>query len=572
MKELNLDRRHFIGGAATAALAAAALGATGCASQASSSTAPAADAGSLSSSSAAATGGGHTWEVAPEPIPASEIGKTIDADVVVIGAGVAGLICAHSAAMNGADVLLVEKMDTFSARGHDNGAINTKYQTDKGFTFDKTQMQKDYLQLTAYKTNINLWQVWADYSGEAVDYYVDRMAEVGVTELSNTKPVNMDSDNVTIKEYPTGIDFGATQVTEDGEGIQHRFLRYVEQWAKDEGVDIHYNTKAEQLVREGDGPVTGVICSTDDGYVQFNGANGVVLATGDISGNEEMLEVWAPIALKCENKLYSPPGANTGDGINMACWVGAAPQKTNAAIMALPSAKAKGGPLASDGVVGWLGVNLNGERYFAENAGGPSICFATMQQPNAAGYSIFDGEYETKIMIQSGDGKNRSGVDYLGDKYGVSEGFEGLEDWMAKGKEDGTFFEADTIEDLAKQVGIDPAALQNTIDEYNEMCAAGVDTQYGVPANNLTAVETPPFYASKIKAAVLVVPFGVNVNSQSMVCDVDDNPIQNLYAIGNVQGNFLTDSYPMIFSGISHGRAIAFGWALGRALAKGETI
>ena len=565
MSKVNIDRRHFLGGAATAALAAAAMGVTGCSSEGK-------GANASSKGSAAQAQSGHSWETKPEPISASDIKETVDCDVAIIGAGISGLICAHSSALNGLNVVLLEKMDTFSARGHDNGVVGCDYQKQQGLEFDFARMQKDYLQLTGYRTNVNLLNTWLTRSAEPMNYYIERMAEAGVTDLAINKPKNMDSDNVTAREYPVSIDFGASQVTADGEGIQHRFLRFVEGWAIEAGADIRYNTKAEQLIREGDGPVTGVIASTETGYIQFNASKGVVLATGDISGNDDMMNTFAPLVASCENRLYTPFGGNTGDGINMACWVGGAIQKTNAAAMALPSTKAKGGPLASDGVLGWMAVNAKGERYFAENSGGPSICYATMQQPGSAGYSIFDGAYAEKILMQAEDGKNRNGVEYLGDKYGVNEGYEGLQDWMDKAKEEKLFFEADTLEELAGKIGADPQAFVANVEEYNNLCAAGEDTQFGKPAKFLTTIDTPPFYASKIKVAVLVVPFGVNVDSHSRVCDAEDNAIENLYAIGNVQGNFFTDAYPMLFSGISHGRGLTFGWILGEALAKGELI
>ena len=566
MGELSMDRRHFLGGAVTAALAAAAIGTTGCANTSSKNEKPAKEEPIQRQKEA------HSWEVKPDLIPASSIKETVECDVAIVGAGIAGLVCAHSSAMNGLNVVLLEKMDTFSARGHDNGVVGCDYQKEQGLEFDLARMQKDYLQLTGYRTNVNLLNTWLTRSAEPMNYYVKKMAEAGVTDLAINKPKNMDSDNVTAREYPVSIDFGKSQVTSDGEGIQHRFLRFIEGWAMEEGVNIRYNTKAEQLVREGDGPVTGVIASTEDGYVQFNASKGVVLATGDISGNDDMMNTFAPLVASCENRLYTPFGGNTGDGINMACWIGGAIQKTNAAAMALPSTKAKGGPLASDGVLGWMAVNANGERYFAENSGGPSICYATMQQPGSAGYSIFDGAYAEKILMQTEDGKNRNGVEYLGDKYGINEGYEGLQDWMDKGKEEKLFFEAGTLEELAEQIGADPKAFVASVEEYNDLCAAGEDTQFGKPSKFLTAIDTPPFYASKIKVAVLVVPFGLNVDSHSRVCDAKDNAIENLYAIGNVQGNFFTDAYPMLFSGISHGRALTFGWILGEALAKGELI
>ena len=559
----SIDRRSFIGGVGVTAALVAASGLAGCSSP---SSAPSGD------DASGGTGKVRSWENPPAPIPDEEITETIECDVAVIGAGIAGLVCAHSAAKNGANVALIEKMGEFSARGHDNGVVNCKWQNDQGIVFDTAQMQREYSQLTGYRTNANLLNIWLTRSAEPMDYYIEKMAEVGVTDLTANKPSNMDSDNVAIREYQTSIDFGELQFTEDGEAIQHRLCRYIEQWAKEEGAQVYYNTKAEQLIRDGDGPVTGVVCSTEGGYVKFNAAKGVVLATGDISGNDEMMEEFCPILAPCKNRLYTPVGANTGDGINMACWVGAALQKTTAAGMALPAPTAPGGPLASDGVLGWLGVNANGQRYFPENSGGPTVCYATSQQPGSIGYSIFDGAFKDKILIQAPDGKNRNGVEYLGPKYGNDEGYDGLDDFMTRTKEEGLFFEADTLEDLAAQIGADPDMFKKTVEEYNAMCAAGVDTLFGKPPQFLTTVDTPPFYASRIKVAVLVVPFGVNVDSQTRVCDKDDKPIENLYAIGNMQGNFLTDRYPMIFPGISQGRAMTFGWVLGEALAKGELI
>ena len=71
---------------------------------------------------------------------------------------------------------------------------------------------------------------------------------------------------------------------------------------------------------------------------------------------------------------------------------------------------------------------------------------------------------------------------------------------------------------------------------------------------------------------MLVTIYGLNCNAHSQVCDEKDQPIAGLYAIGNVQGNFFTDSYPILVPGISHGRCVTFGRILGQALANGEEL
>ncbi len=146
---------------------------------------------------------------------------------------------------------------------------------------------------------MNLFNIWANHSGEVMDYYLDAMEQRGVPAY--LVPVAEDvytSPNACTREYQTAIDFGEKgkgQKTEEGEFINHRFVRIVSEMAVEEGADIRFNMKAEQLIRENNGPVTGVIASNSDGkYVRFNASKGVILATGGITENEDMLKTSGP--------------------------------------------------------------------------------------------------------------------------------------------------------------------------------------------------------------------------------------------------------------------------------------
>ena len=550
-----LSRRALIKGGAAAGLLATAGALVGCGNRPNK--APATVAESK-----------HAWEVIPDSI--TDIASVEDFDIVVVGAGIAGVIAAQSAAEAGAKVVLVEKTDSISARGHDIGAVNTKAHKAEGIVINPAQVRDDYAQLTGNKTDMNLFNIWLEHSGECVDYYIDMMDERGVPHI--IAPVNeaiLAQTSPCLKQYMTGIDFidqPGKQKTDDGENINHRFVRLIFEYGLKLGVDARFNTKAEQLIREGSGPVTGVIVSTEDGqHIQLNASKGVILATGGIDGNEDMMETWAPLANKSPDKIYPDVPGNTGDGILMGMWVGAARQKGNAAGMALPSFAAKiGGPLfAGDGSLGWLNVNLNGMRYANEICSLPMGCYSAMCQPQAAAYSIYDGDFKEKLLAQNPSGLGLGGVPQLTDD---------LEEKMATAKEQGFFFEANTIEELAEAIGAPADTLKSTIAHYNEMCAKGVDEDYNKPAQYLTTIETPPFYASRVKCALLVCCFGLNVDSYARVCDGDDEPIEGPYAIGNVMGNMFTDSYPMLVPGISHGRCVTFGRLLGQALATGKLI
>lgn len=249
-----LSRRALIKGGAAAGLLATAGALVGCGNRPNK--APATVAESK-----------HAWEVIPDSI--TDIASVEDFDIVVVGAGIAGVIAAQSAAEAGAKVVLVEKTDSISARGHDIGAVNTKAHKAEGIVINPAQVRDDYAQLTGNKTDMNLFNIWLEHSGECVDYYIDMMDERGVPHI--IAPVNeaiLAQTSPCLKQYMTGIDFidqPGKQKTDDGENINHRFVRLIFEYGLKLGVDARFNTKAEQLIREGSGPVTGVIVSTEDG-------------------------------------------------------------------------------------------------------------------------------------------------------------------------------------------------------------------------------------------------------------------------------------------------------------------
>lgn len=555
---MDVSRRNLLKGGvvATAGIIAAAggLSLAGCNAN-----------GSQSGAATSAATSAHAWENKPEPIADDQVSETVEADIVIIGAGTAGVTAAQSAAEAGAKVVLIEKTDSISARGHDVGCVGSKLHKEAGIDIDISEMREYYAQVTASKTDLNLFNIWANYSGEVMDYYIDAMAKrdvpaylVDVAEEVYTSP------NACMREYQTAIDFnekGKGQKTEDGEYINHRFVRIISEMALEQGADIRFNMKAEQLIREEGGPVTGVIASNaDGGYIRFNAAKGVILATGGITENKDMLNMWAPLAMNCNQILYPDRGGNEGDGLCMGMWIGAAKQKGNAAIMGLPSGAATGGYLSSGDKkwerLGWLNVNLNGERYTNEKSSGPRGVFAALQQPECTCYSIYDGDFEAKVELQNPE------VD-LGDT---------IEEDIEKSINEGTLFVADTLDELAEAIGIPADKLKATVDRYNELCALGEDVDFSKAANCLSTVETPPFYASLVKCAVLVVMYGLNVDSHARVCDEEDKPIENLYAIGNAMGNMITDSYPYLVPGISHGRCVTFGRKLVQALMDDELL
>lgn len=329
--------------------------------------------------------------------------------------------------------------------------------------------------------------------------------------------------------------------------------------ATDNGAQYFFNTHAEQLVGDAASGITGVIATAEDGsHVQFNASKGVILATGDISGNQEMVDCWAPMTKRADGIVYTPEGGNTGDGILMGCWAGASLSKSPAAPMVhqyTPSSKSFN---LTAFVMSWLAVNERGERYGAEMSFEPYLTDARMNTPGNRSWSIFDANYAKWVQQQ------------------WPESYEalltGIEDEISTRLEDGSLFMADTLEDLASQLGIPADTFKKSVEGYNEAYEKGVDTRYDVPAKFLSEIKTPPFYATPVVCSVLTIPFGLHVDDNSQVCTAEDQPINGLFAIGNVQGDFFGFNYPVHCPGISHGRCVVFGQLVGESLAKDTVL
>lgn len=152
------------------------------------------------------------------------------------------------------------------------------------------------------------------------------------------------------------------------------------------------------------------------------------------------------------------------------------------------------------------------------------------------------------------------------------EWLNGIEKEMEKRIESGSLVKAESLDELAEKIGVPADQLKKSVDEYNAAYQAGVDTKFDVPAQFLSEVKTAPFYATPIVCSTPTIPFGLHVDNNSQVCTEEDEPIDGLFAIGNVQGDFFGKDYPVHCPGISHSRCLVFGQLVGEALAKDTVL
>ena len=348
---------------------------------------------------------------------------------------------------------------------------------------------------------------------------------------------------------------------------QYGFAKAVEYMLADAaekaGAQIVFNMPAVQLVQDESGAVTGAICQNADGdYVQYNAAKGVVLATGDVSWNDEYLEEFAPIALQVKSRLCGDLG-NVGDGHNMAAWAGAAFQPAPWPTMMHPQAAGMfHGP--------FLFINPEGKRFMNEATWVQGKCVGIMVNGGANhAWSIFDSNFEADntASLEFGGGMFWDSFRAVGTTPAdasashaktVKEGVENTPDYYKC---------ADTIEELVEQLDVPADVALETIAHYNELCEAGEDTDFYKESHFLFPIKQGPFYAVEVGPGLLGVCGGIQINDDFQAVDANNQPIEGLYAIGNCAGGMYAYDYPINIQGNSHGRCLMEGKCLAEQLA-----
>jgi fumarate reductase flavoprotein subunit len=466
----------------------------------------------------------YNFEIPPDPIPSRDIKKYIDAEVVVVGAGIAGLSAALSAAEAGAKTILLEKMATVQARGHDNAFIGSRLQAKLGIEIDKDEIILNLVKYGANKPDQRLIRMWAEGSGKTADWLMDMTDAAGI--------------EVIIKQYPPPPAFNNAAEYYPQYHVTHHYHneRPVAKCLLDnaikKGVITYFKTRAKQLLRKEKGRVTGVIAQNGAGeYLQFNATKAVILCTGDYGNNAEMM------AKYCPQSAYLAPMilTSTGDGHVMAMWTGAVMEPGPHT----PMIHGPAGPLLS---AAYLQVNLLGERFQNEDVPIQSNVNAVERQPNRVAWQVFDSKYPTELPYHGlGLGK-------------IIIATEKIRQEVAK-----IAITANSIEELAVKMKLPIETFKATVKRYNELARLGKDLDFGKRPDRLSPIDKPPYYAGKSGYSLLTVLGGLNINDRLQPLDKNWEVIPGIYLAGNTMGNRFAVDYPTMCPGLSHGMAIHFG-------------
>ena len=474
---------------------------------------------------------GEVDNIAPAPVPAA---WDYEADVVVIGSG-GGLSGALRAADLGGSVIVIEKLPL------------TGGETQEACVFAFTSGNRCQIEAGLPDVTETLREKFYSQApfGAKQHPFIDNVLKGAQDMIAWTEELGF--------EWEPGACVGSEQVyavCPKGSAVNlmnDRSMKFYTDWlveqilAKDG--QILTSTEAEALVMDG-GTCVGVQCTAEDGSTIHVKANkGVLISTNGICANQAMLAKYCPDALRC--KFSSAGSFADGKGIRMGFGAGAEFGGYDqygifdGGLNNVPWEYYLYNPAVQLVRQPWLGIDVHGDRYPYDTTalgGFTSQGKRLKNLPGNQGYVIFDSKYEEYALgfnqLMCRIPMSRA---IFGDA--IDQAPEYLRDWESGAKqaiEDGVIESADTIEELAEKLGLDPATVVDAVANYNAICEAGEDPDgpYAEHPEYLHPVVEPPFYGAAIGAFIYATSAGLAINENIQVLDTKGQVIPGLYATG----------------------------------------
>ena len=496
--------------------------------------------------------GGDPEEWANRPKPSADAGQDeeYNTDVVVIGAGGAGLTATARTIQNNKKVVVLEKYpqiggNTTRAGGPLNAAEPEWQNQFKALSGEKESLEKlaqtpiEEIDSEYQEDFKKLQQQINEYVESGADYLFDsvllheiqtylggKRTDLNGNEIHGnyalvTELVNNVLDSV---KWLTdlGVKFDRSDVTmpvgalwrrghKPVEPMGYAFIHVLGDWIEDHGATVLTETRATHLIIE-NSKVTGVVAQGSNGSKITIHAQKVILTSGGFGANTKMVQKYNTYWEHIDDDIATTNSpAITGDGIALGKEAGA-DLVGMGFIQLMPVSDPKTGEL-------FTGIQTPPENFIMVNQKGERFVNEFAERDTLAKAAIANG---TLFYLIADDKIKKTA-------YNTTE--ESLEAQVKAG----TLLKADTLEELAEKAGMNPDTLVNTIKKYNSYVDAGNDPEFGKSAFNLKC-EVAPFYATPRKPAIHHTMGGLKINPKAQVLNEKDQVIPGLYAAGEVAG------------------------------------
>ena len=436
----------------------------------------------------------------------SEADATEDADIVVVGSGIAGFMASMIAKEQAPDlkIVLLEKNGFWGGStlfAECNGPATLKTPE------EARQVAASHLKSTNYIANPMLWYEQAMDAGYNSAWLFGK--------------------------HKVGWYKGMGPAFYEGGNGSSAINKYLAPDAEALGIDMRKNARAKALIMADAYTCTGVQYIDADGKIVAINAKAVILCTGGMSTNKALLSYYSSQDME---KIIGWGAGQDGDGHLMAEQTahGRANHLTVSSLFNNVDGFAYDSPLGVAATMQYsdLFVNEDGIRFADESQGGMLGTSESGKLIEGEGYvwSILDASMVAKYEA-GGCTRHYSGFAdaCVGAELDLQSEIDAA---LADEKLSQVVFSADTVEELAEKIGVDPAALAETVANYNRYAASGVDEEWGKSAENLWACDTAPFYAMRVSSGMLNTNGGIRINRNAQVVDARFKPVIGLYAAG----------------------------------------
>jgi len=469
-------------------------------------------------------------------------------DIVVVGSGSTGLVAALTAVEGGAKVIILEKMRSLG--GVSNFAegmfgAESDMQRQQYVSYTRDDAFKTIMEYSHWRANARLVRAFVDESAATITWL-------------QQQGVEFDEVTTNVPGGPVVWHILKGPETERGSMM----IKTLTERAKEKGVEFWLATQAKKLIKEGN-KITGIIVEKDGEELKID-AKAIIIATGGYANNKEWIKKYTGFDLGVN--LFPVGNVDKmGEGIRMAWEIGAA-EEGMGVLQFIRGGPVLGvglsfiSPLESASNQPTLRVTQDGERYCDESIIG-NFAFDGNAMARLKGKSVFTifDESLVNYWMEEGTDMGTGRIYPPGKRLNIGEALKEALETKAP-----DVYAANSVEELAGEIGLNPTVLKATVEEYNGFCAKGHDGLFAKNPKYLRPLKGPKFYALKSNLVFLGTLGGIKINHKMEVVDKKENPIPGLYAGGMDAGGIYGDSYDVI----TCGGTLAFGVNSGRIAGK----